>query len=225
MDRLVPLNKRVPWQVSEFSTSDIEIDGAPATPKMLVRVFEKSVESFKKAESSALEGNPKFDPFVDAKKPGFGTATRGAIAHGLQLRLLDRVGLIDPDDPKVYSGGKAFELIKSDRGEFGLAPPIVQPGVIAQGQDKKPAAKEAPDLETRLPDMFEAAGIVELKAGKETFVRTKDNVVRMLGALRASDMFLKCHNEKRKGDLLGAFSYTFVDSNGTLKKMGDEDGR
>ena len=50
--------------------------------------------------------------------------------------------------------------------------------------------------------------MAELRGGKEVYIRSKDNVIRMLGALRASDDCLKCHTDSRKGDLLGAFSYT-----------------
>ena len=45
----------------------------------------------------------------------------------------------------------------------------------------------------------------------EVFVRSKDRVIRMLGALRAGEQCLRCHTDNTKGDLLGALSYTFVD--------------
>jgi hypothetical protein len=48
---------------------------------------------------------------------------------------------------------------------------------------------------------------MELSDGEDLFIANKDNIVRMLGALRATKTCLKCHDAEI-GDLLGAFSYT-----------------
>ena len=139
----------------------------------------------------------------------------------MQLRLLDLIGNLDPARPKVYSGGKAFEVVRSRR----LGGPIgnFEDGLLlspqpAEQMRTKDAKNHVGDLEQRPLDLFESAGLVELSDGKETFVREKGNVIRMMGALRASDQCLKCHTENRKGDLLGALSYAFVDSDGSRNR-------
>jgi hypothetical protein len=231
-ERLVPIYERIPWEVPHFSTDDIEVENAPATPKLLEEVFAKSLESYKNATRAAAPA-----PKPEAKslggalppaKPGFGGTLSDTVLSGVQLRLLDLVGVLNPDHPKVYSGGKAFELIRSQRGlgaGFGGSPNF-GPGASFEPKEakvdgKKEAKKEDKGhyagLENRPLDLFESTGLSELADGKETFVRAKGNVIRMLGALRASEQCLSCHTEHRKGDLLGALSYTFVDVQSSLK--------
>jgi hypothetical protein len=60
---------------------------------------------------------------------------------------------------------------------------------------------------TRPIDTFEAAGLDRLRGGDDLFARERGRELRMLGAVRAADGCLKCH-DGRRGDLLGAFSYT-----------------
>ena len=81
-----------------------------------------------------------------------------------------------------------------------------------------PKADAEVKIETRPLDIFETAGVAELRQGKDLFVRPRGNVIRMLGALRAGAQCVKCHNDSKQGDLLGAFSYTFVDSKNSLQK-------
>jgi hypothetical protein len=227
-ERIRPVYERIPWEVPEFSTNEVEVETAPATPQLLKDVFAKSLDAFKK--SSQAKAAPTTPPPAQTKgpplavteksQPGFGATRNGTVVSGLQLRLLDLVGTINADGPKAYSGGKAFELVRSKRGDFG--------GGLGFGggfgkpvESEVPAKKEAEGhlsgLEERPLDVFETAGLAELSNGKDTFVRTKGNVIRMLGALRAGDQCLNCHFEHHKGDLLGALSYTFVDTHRTLK--------
>lgn len=60
---------------------------------------------------------------------------------------------------------------------------------------------------TRGLDFFEIAGLEKLAVGEELYIRTKENHLRVLGALRADTSCLKCH-EARVGELFGAFTYT-----------------
>ena len=64
------------------------------------------------------------------------------------------------------------------------------------------------ELPTRSLDLFESTGLEALAKGDELFTRSRNGVVRMLGAVRAKSDCLSCHDNKREGDLLGAFSYT-----------------
>jgi len=240
MERMQPLYKVVPFEVPDFSTNEVESGQQIAPPDLLKQVFDSSVNGFRDPSKPIppIKRDGNFNPFNPG--PGFGRIVRpqgGAVVSGLQLRLLDLVGLTDPDGPKVYSGGKAFELQRMTAAEakklseknpnlpFGLYPDqFGKPGPFGKfANGKAPdgqggAAQDAADLETRPLDLFETAGVVELSQGKDLYLRHKDNVIRMLGALRATDQCLKCHSDSKRGDLLGAFSYTFVDTNNTLAK-------
>lgn len=61
---------------------------------------------------------------------------------------------------------------------------------------------------TRKLDAFELVALEVLREGQDLFVREKDGIVRMLGAVRADATCAKCHADTKTGDLLGAFSYT-----------------
>jgi Protein of unknown function (DUF3365) len=61
---------------------------------------------------------------------------------------------------------------------------------------------------TREPDVFESEGLEELMAGKAIYIRSKGETIRVLGPVHAAKACLKCHNDAKEGDMLGAFSYT-----------------
>lgn len=208
-ERMKPMYEKIAFEIPSFSPGEADPLEGKEPPAALVDVFGESLAGFKDpsrpSSSKKLASSSGF-PAVDAK--GFGIFHREAIAHGVQVRTLDLIGLLDKEAPKVYSGGKAFELIRATK--LGKAPKgkDVKPLVV----EESPAAKvpeKQPTSETRTLDLFEIAGIAELQKGKEVYIRHNGTVIRMLGALRASDDCLKCHTEKKKDDLLGAFSYTF----------------
>lgn len=226
MERLIPLYKKVPFEIPDFSTTEVEVEKEIAPPKLLEDVFAKSLAEFRNpSKPLAVPGKKGFSPFETDPKGGFGGSFRGTITRGLQLRLLDLVGLSDPGGPRVHSGGKAFEVMRMTaeeaKKERAKNPAAIIEGGLPPNLGKNTAAK-APEvtakLETRPLDIFEIAGVAELSQGKQLFVRHKDNVIRMLGALRATEQCLQCHTDNKKGDLLGAFSYTFVDVNKSLEK-------
>jgi hypothetical protein len=224
MERMMPVYERIPWEVPHFSTNDVEVEQAPATPKMLKDLFAKSLEAFEKREAAKepkakpIVPAPAADVFVfiaDPKSPG--RVQGQTIIGGIQLRMLDLIGSLDPAQPKIYSGGKAFELVRS-KNRFGGGLPAELKEKAPEKDAKKDDNPHFGTAEDRPLDLFESIGLNELIDGKETFIRTKDNVVRMLGALRASESCLKCHTEHKRGDVLGAFSYTFVDTGRVLTK-------
>jgi hypothetical protein len=61
----------------------------------------------------------------------------------------------------------------------------------------------------RAIDFLEEAGLDDLRRGEDFYVREKDGELRMLGAIRATQQCMKCHDVER-GHLLGAFSYTMT---------------
>jgi hypothetical protein len=219
MDRMVPVYERIPFEIPSFSPGEADsLAGKAQPPAPLLDVFGQSLAAFKDP-SRPLEGKKpeRVRPWgLDPEATGYGTFQGNAIAHGLQLRMLDLIGLLDKESPKAYSGGRAFDLVR-----------MARPGQVPQGPELNPVPREKPkpspapetkpDLETRSLDLFEIAGVEELQKGQEVYIRHKDNIIRMLGALRASDDCLKCHTEAKKGDLLGAFSYTFYSKQDLFK--------
>jgi hypothetical protein len=209
----------VPFEVPDLSTNDVEVQKEIVPPKQLKDIFAKSLAEFRKpwlTRNADNQPQPKRTVLS-----GYGE--NAIYKQGLQLRLLDLVGLTNPDGPVVYSGGKAFELQRVAYEDQKAAWAKLTSRSYGAGKRevaKSPKSPEADDakLETRPLDIFEISGVAELRQGKDLYIRHKDNAIRMLGALRATEQCLKCHGDNKKGDLLGAFSYTFVDTNKSLEK-------
>ena len=111
----------------------------------------------------------------------------GAPAQHWRLQKIDLIALVDHDEPAVYITAKL--------------PLPNEHGVVA----KKTVQDKA--RYTRALDFLEIAALEKLMTGDELYIRTKENALRMIGALRASKQCLECHNGK-EGDLFGAFSYS-----------------
>jgi hypothetical protein len=73
--------------------------------------------------------------------------------------------------------------------------------------DELPRMEQLRKAPARHLNPFEAAGLKRLEEGEDLFVRETPEGIRMLGAVRSIEQCLPCHGGKR-GDLLGAFSYT-----------------
>jgi hypothetical protein len=82
---------------------------------------------------------------------------------------------------------------------------------------EKIARQEDEEPPTRPLDEFEFAGLTALNRGEHLFGRTREGVIRVLGAVRAQASCLACHKTKSEGDLLGAFSYTLRE--GTYERL------
>ncbi len=78
---------------------------------------------------------------------------------------------------------------------------------VAYVSARLPKMDELREAPTRQLDEIEVAGLKALREGEDLFVRPTEGGVRMLGSLRAVKQCLSCH-DARRGDLLGAFSYT-----------------
>jgi hypothetical protein len=225
MERMKPMYKRVPFELPLFSTDEVDVQQETTAPETLRNAFADSLDVFrdpsKQATVAAKDAKAR-PPFSDPPRGGYGSNFRGTVVRGLQLRLLDLVALVDPEDPKVYAGGMAFEIMRmtAEEAKAMRAKDSGADAAIITGQFNKPIVTklDRTPLKTRPLDYFETAGVEELSRGKDLFIRHKDNVIRMLGALRATDQCLKCHTEHKQRDLLGAFSYTFVDTTGAVTK-------
>lgn len=84
---------------------------------------------------------------------------------------------------------------------------LLHPEPVAYVSNRLPSMTKVRDLPTRPLDEFEANGLATLQRGGMLAVGTVKGDARMLGALRSARQCVECHGGKR-GDLLGAFSYT-----------------
>jgi len=64
-------------------------------------------------------------------------------------------------------------------------------------------------VKTRALTTFETDALVELRSGRNDVLGTHDGSAAILGAVRAQEKCLKCHDGKA-GNLLGAFSYSMA---------------
>lgn len=95
-----------------------------------------------------------------------------------EIKSIDLIGLVMHESPTVYIS------------------------------EKLPNMKDLANRPTREMDVFEMEGLEELMSGKEMYIREKNDTIRVLGPVRASNACLKCHTDAKDGAMLGAFSYT-----------------
>lgn len=69
-----------------------------------------------------------------------------------------------------------------------------------------PNMKELRNGQTRPAMPFELEGVKELRRGKALYLRSDQQRIHLIGAVRALDRCVRCH-QVEKDDLLGAFSY------------------
>jgi hypothetical protein len=67
----------------------------------------------------------------------------------------------------------------------------------------------AQHVKTRALTTFETDALIELRSGRNDVLGTHDGSVALLGAVRAQEKCLKCHDGKAR-NLLGAFSYSMA---------------
>jgi hypothetical protein len=83
--------------------------------------------------------------------------------------------------------------------------------------ERLPVMDETHGTPTRPLDRFEQYGLDALGRGEDLFVSESGDRLRMLGAVRSAKQCLACHGGRR-GDLLGAFSYTLKPAVGVRPK-------
>ena len=107
-----------------------------------------------------------------------------------EAKSVDLIGLVKHETPVVYVSEKVAQW---------------------QGQGEVP---------TRPLDEFELAGLHVLAKGDNLFGRARDEAIRLLGAVRAETSCIMCHEDKKEGDLLGAFSYVVREAEYTRGFLG-----
>ena len=76
------------------------------------------------------------------------------------------------------------------------------------------SAVPGPDFKSRALTAFETRALADFRAGRDMAVQEDRGVVTAcVGAMRAAPTCLKCHDDAKAGDLLGAFSYTISRAN------------
>lgn len=135
------------------------------------------------------------DVVVDfVNPPGFGYFhDRGHVA-GFQEHRLSKIP--DAPDPWVLQTVELVGLVRPEK-----------PAVYVS--DRLPRMDLLRQAETRGLDEFEVLGLNALQEGEDLFVRQAIDGRRALGAIRNGRQCQSCHEDNR-GQLLGAFSYTFV---------------
>ncbi len=83
--------------------------------------------------------------------------------------------------------------------------------------ERLPVMDQRHGTPTRPLDRFERYGLDALGRGEDLFVSEAGDGLRMLGAVRSAKQCLACHGGRR-GDLLGAFSYTLKPAVGVRSK-------
>lgn len=85
---------------------------------------------------------------------------------------------------------------------------IVHPEPIVYVSDYLPRMDELVAIPTRTLNDFESQGLASLRKGEDLAIREAGSRVYVLGAIRSAQQCIACHGGER-GNLLGAFSYTF----------------
>ncbi len=86
---------------------------------------------------------------------------------------------------------------------------LKQEPVVYEGHPS--LVKRGAPITTRTLDVFEAEAIARMRRGAAVaFVAEPLEASRLVGALRARDDCLRCHENRTKGDLLGAFTYELL---------------
>ncbi|MBL9117999.1 MAG: hypothetical protein JNJ83_23525 [Verrucomicrobiaceae bacterium] len=121
----------------------------------------------------------------------------------------DLVGIAVSPAPRVYAlqeqttrqyYAKATETQKASTRETQIVAVLPKDSgeFITRGGQKVP---------TRSLDEFERSALKQLQSGHALCYRRTGNVVRGLGAIRAMQSCLRCHEDAKEGDLMGAFTY------------------
>ncbi len=83
-----------------------------------------------------------------------------------------------------------------------------------------PNMDELREMPTRPVTPFEASAVEQLRRDQNLVTEADGNLLHMLGAIRASETCLKCHNVQH-GHLLGAFSYELVPVDAAARRKAD----
>ena len=167
-------------------------------------VFEKVVKEWKTPWFSSGELDRQEEiPFVkDMQHIHDGSLKNFLAPHTLQAKADARTYAIITEAGKYDRNRKAWEAKSIDL--IGL---VKSDTPVVYVSEKVAEWAGDGELPTRPLDEFELAGLHDLAKGDNLFGRSREGVIRLLGAVRAESSCVACHEDKKEGDLLGAFSY------------------
>ena len=188
----------------------MRVELEPRTPLLMPAPVTISPINPEFASLGALHDDATYN-FVDPNRMGYIRNRRevsGFESHGLsslatddyycakrqpdwEVARLELVSLLRYDEPRVYVAKSLPEMDK-------LA-----------------------EVPTRALNSFEQAALPKLATQQDAVVNQAINKIEMLGALRAGNMCLECHQGPR-GKLLGAFSYELVPIRGSGSTAADQ---
>lgn len=118
-----------------------------------------------------------------------------------QPAMLDRSGVLDTG--RIKYSVDSIELV-------GLLKPG---GPVAYVPELHSARPTTADFKSRPLGEFENAALSAFRQGRDIMSASDPSgALRCVGALRAKDACLRCHEDKKAGELLGAFSYRLRES-------------
>jgi hypothetical protein len=139
--------------------------------------------------------------FLDSERMGY-VADREHVA-GFDSHRFKQVPELDPSGGSNRWEVQRLELI----GLLSHDRPVVYV------TEHLPDLEELGDAAVRELDEFERTGLEQLRTDRDIVTAEQVTSIRMLGAVRASQSCLECHQVQR-GDLLGAFSYVIAPPEG-----------
>jgi len=124
----------------------------------------------------------------------------------------------DREHVRGYQSHQFRSMPEPDRSEMGqtqrwsiqsleLVSLLKHPEPVAYLSQHLPRMDELREAPTRPLKGFETKALAALKTGEDLQVESDADEIRMLGSIRAVEVCTSCHAVKR-GELLGAFSYT-----------------
>jgi len=135
----------------------------------------------------------------------------GSLPHSFARASNDthQAGIVDFANPGGFGLVKDRQHVAGFQGhQFSKVPRSADSWVVYIS-DHLPSMDELRAAPRRPLDDFETLGLAALRNGDDLFMRQNNEGRRLLGAIRNARRCLECHGGER-GDLLGAFSYTFA---------------
>ena len=99
------------------------------------------------------------------------------------IETIELVGLLQQPQPTVYVPARHDSGRTSSTGQ------------------------RTPTTGQRTPTTFERSALASFRTGRDMASQSDPDALRCIGAVRAADACLRCHEDKKVGDLLGAFTY------------------
>ncbi len=145
--------------------------------------------------------------------------------HGGKLHDIHTAGLLDfinfenfgyVKDRRNVAGFQSHRFIKVPEPAEGwrvetldLVGLLLHKEPVAYVSANLPRMDELKTAPTRALDRFETEGLEKLRGGEDLVTAEASANLRMLGSVRSAELCVQCHGGRR-GDLLGAFSYTLT---------------